>query len=469
MGFPVLTVSEMRAWEAASWEAGIRAEDVIHRVGEILAAEVLRRSRPGDRVVVVAGPGNNGNDARACAAQLRGRDTVLIDVTDPVTAIGRLQEELADPTALVLDGVFGTGLSRPVEGAWADLLCTLDLTRGLRVALDVPSGLDADTGLPLGAAVHADETWTLGAPKIGLLANGAAAYTGRVRVFPDIGLPGRPRAASPFVWASAEDFAGFPPRRAVDGHKGTFGHVAMLVGSHGYHGAAVLSVRGALRARPGLATAFVQPEILAVVAAQLAAPMIRPWQANGRLPDKTTSVVIGPGLAAKDLPIPFRDFASRTWREMEGPVLADASALDWLPPRSAAATFPRILTPHPGEAARMLDTSPEAIQRDRIGSVRQLSKRLGNAWVILKGYQTLIGRAEGPVWVNPTGNPGLGQGGTGDVLAGFLGGLLAQPRLAAIPERTIAYAVWEHGAAADRLEERSGNWTSEELAAEIGA
>jgi NAD(P)H-hydrate epimerase len=103
-----------------------------------------------------------------------------------------------------------------------------------------------------------------------------------------------------------------------------------------------------------------------------------------------------------------------------------------------------------------------------LGSLREISRRLGNAWVVLKGFQTLIGRAEGPVWVNPTGNPGLGQGGTGDVLAGFLGGLLAQSRLAAVPERTLAYAVWEHGAAADRLEEASRNWSAEELNAEVG-
>jgi len=468
MGFPVLSVSEMRTWETASWESGIHAEDVIRRVGRILAEEIGRRTRPGDRVVVVAGPGNNGNDARACAESIRDRETILVQVTDPVVAIDRLQELMLEPAALILDGVFGIGLSRPVEGPWADLLLTLNRLRGFRVALDVPSGLDADRGVPLGTAVQADETWTLGAPKLGLIASTAAAHTGRVRVFPDIGLIGRPKASCVYVWADEADFANFPPRRPVDGHKGTFGHAALLVGSHGYHGAAVLALRGTLRARPGLTTGIVQPEILAVVAAQLAAPMIRPWQANGRLPEECTGLLMGPGLAAKDLPVAFRDMATRSWRELDAPVVADASSLEWLPPRSAAAAFTRVITPHPGEAARMLDTTSEAIQRDRLGSLRQLSRRLGNSWVVLKGYQTLIGRTEGPVWVNPTGNSGLAQGGTGDVLAGFLTGLLAQPRLAALPERTIAYAVWEHGSAADRLEKRCQNWTSEDLASEIG-
>lgn len=469
MAYPVLTPAEMRAWEASTWESGVSPESVIDRVGRLLAAEISTRTRPGDRIVIVAGPGNNGADAKSCARHLSGRQTVLIEVSDPESATAQLQDELLEPAALVLDGIFGIGLNRPVEGAWADLLSTFDRFRGFRVAIDIPSGIHAESGNPMGTAVHVDETWTLGAPKLGLVQPPAASFTGRVRLLPEIGLRGRPKSGSGLLWATAGDFEEFPPRRPVDGHKGTFGHTTLLVGSQGYHGAAVLASVGSLAARPGLTTTIVLPEVLAVVAAQLSAPMVRSWQATSKLPDSTTSVVMGPGLGAKEIPVPFRDLATRLWRDHVGPVVADASALDWLPPRSGPAAALRVVTPHPGEAARMLDCLTKDVLSDRVGAVRQISRRLGSAWVVLKGYQTLVGRADGPIWVNTSGNPGMAQGGTGDVLAGFLGGLLAQPRLSAIPERTIAYAVWEHGAAADRLEGRRRNWNSRDLADEIGA
>lgn len=469
MAYPVLTPGEMRAWEESTWQNGISPESVIDRVGRMLAAEVQSRTRPGDRIVIVAGPGNNGADAKACARHLLDRQTVLVEVSDPESATAHLQDEMLEPAALILDGIFGIGLNRPVEGAWADLLSTFDRFRGFRIAIDIPSGLDAETGKPLGVAVHVDETWTLGAPKTGLVQPPAAAHTGRVRLLPEIGLHGRPKSGTGLLWATADDFREFPPRRPVNGHKGTFGHTALMVGSQGYHGAAVLTAQGALAARPGLTTAIVLPEVLAIVAAQLSAPMVRAWQSATKLPDNTTSVVVGPGLGSKEIPVPYRDLATRLWREHDGPVVADASALEWLPPRSGPAASLRVVTPHPGEAARMLDCLTKDVLQDRFGAVRQISRRLGSAWVVLKGYQTLIGRADGPIWINTSGNAGMAQGGSGDVLAGFLGGLLAQPRLAAIPERTIAYAVWEHGAAADRLEARRRNWNAEDLAGEIGA
>lgn len=469
MGSPVLTVAEMRSWESASWAAGVDSRDVIRRVGVLIARKIMSRTRSGDRIIAVAGKGNNGDDTRAAAAALHDRDVVIVDVSDPVTALPQLADVLARPAAMVLDGVFGIGVDRPLEGPWADIMRMLDSAKGLIVAIDVPSGLNADTGTPFGTAVHAHETWTVGAPKVGLLASPAAPHVGRLELIPDIGLVGKPVAASPLHWVEADDFSDFPPRRPADGNKGTFGHAVLIAGSSGYHGAAVLAVRGMMRARPGLSTVFVQPEILAVVAAQVSAPIVRGWLATTKIPDNATSVTMGPGLASKEIPAGVRDIVTRLWRTHDGPVVADASALDWLAPRPAGVNVPRILTPHPGEAARMLDSNPAAIQRDRLASLRELSRRLGNLWVVLKGYQTLVGRSEGPVFVNSSGNPGLAQGGTGDVLAGFLGGLLAQPHLCKDVARTVSYGVWQHGLAADLLEQRSRNWTAEELAAQIGA
>jgi NAD(P)H-hydrate epimerase len=150
------------------------------------------------------------------------------------------------------------------------------------------------------------------------------------------------------------------------------------------------------------------------------------------------------------------------------PVLVDASALDWIEPGPTALNSRRILTPHPGEAARLLGIDTAAIQRDRLGALREISNRFGNCWVVLKGNQTLVGRSTGEVFVNSTGNAFLAQGGSGDVLSGFLGGLLAQPKLQSQPLKTIRYGVWAHGYAADRLTANRRVWTVEDLLQVLG-
>jgi NAD(P)H-hydrate epimerase len=159
---------------------------------------------------------------------------------------------------------------------------------------------------------------------------------------------------------------------------------------------------------------------------------------------------------------------SHLWQEVPLPVIADASALDWLPPGAAQPKSIRVMTPHPGEAARLLRTSVAQVQADRIGALRTLSKRFGNCWVVLKGHQTVIGRAKGEAFVNCSGNPFLAQGGSGDVLAGYLGGLLAQPELQKDPVMAIRYGVWQHGAAADVLTGERTNWIVENLLDTLG-
>jgi len=156
------------------------------------------------------------------------------------------------------------------------------------------------------------------------------------------------------------------------------------------------------------------------------------------------------------------------WRDALLPVVVDASALDWLPMDPVPKNALRVMTPHPGEAARLLRSTPQQVQANRLNALRNVSRRHGHAWVVLKGHQTLVGRSSGEVFVNSSGNPYLAQGGSGDVLAGYLAGLLAQPDLRADVFKTIRYAVWQHGAAADRLRETRPNWVVEELVEELG-
>ena len=150
-------------------------------------------------------------------------------------------------------------------------------------------------------------------------------------------------------------------------------------------------------------------------------------------------------------------------------MVIDATALDWLPSGKTPDKSIRIITPHPGEAARLLSSNTEAVQADRVETLRALSSKFGGCWVVLKGQHTLIGRAEEEIFINPTGNPALGQGGSGDLLAGYLSGLLAQPLLRENVNRTIRFAVWQHGAAADALSAQAPNWVVEDLAKRIGS
>jgi NAD(P)H-hydrate epimerase len=265
-----------------------------------------------------------------------------------------------------------------------------------------------------------------------------------------------------------DDFESFPAPRRVDSHKGSYGHLAIIAGSTGYHGAAVLSARGALRAQPGLVSVFAPEEVFIPVASQLQAAMVHPWSSPASLPETTSALVIGPGMAAMNIKERFKEAVNELWQSFPLPVIVDASALDWIEPGPTPLNSRRVLTPHPGEAARLLDTKASVVQENRLTALRELSSRYGNCWVVLKGHNTLIGRSNGEVYVNSSGNPFLAQGGSGDVLAGYLGGLLAQAKLQPHPFKTIRYAVWCHGAAADRLNAGCPNWGIEELLQNLG-
>ncbi|HTL74504.1 MAG TPA: NAD(P)H-hydrate dehydratase [bacterium] len=467
MPIPVISVAQMRDWERATWATGVTEAEVIRRVGKRVARRARKLTRAGDTILFLVGKGHNGDDARAAAKQLEGRRAEVLEMFLPNTDLLPLEQALQEKPALIVDGLFGIGLNRPLSEAWQKIIAAINASRIPVLAIDVPSGLNAATGETFGAAIRAAVTLTVGAPKTGMLAPAAWPFVGRLEVTDDVGLIPCPLAAA-INWTTPEDFENFPPARPVAGHKGSFGHVTIVAGSFGFHGAAVLATRGAQRAQPGLVTVFTQENVFTPVAAQLQAAMVNVWRAEIILPEKTTAALIGPGLASPEMPGELRAFTQTLWRGAAFPVVVDASALDWLEPQPAPAPSPRILTPHPGEAARLLGMTTAAVQADRVTALRELSKKFGGAWVILKGHQTLIGQNEGNIFVNPSGNAHLAQGGSGDLLAGFITGLLAQPALAMEMEKTLRYAVWQHGAAADKLTMTRNNWTLEELAAEIG-
>jgi NAD(P)H-hydrate epimerase len=468
MPVPVINLAQMREWEKATWAGGQTEDDVIRRVGKKIARRARKLTRSGDAILLLAGKGNNGNDVRAAEEFLDGRKVELLDIAaTPENFMPALTVALAQKPALIIDGLFGIGLNRALSDGWKKLIVAVNESKIPVLAADIPSGLNGDTGETFGAAIESSITLTVGAPKIGMLAQAAWPYVGRLEVADDVGLVPCPHS-SELNWTLPEDFENFPPRRAVAAHKGSFGHVAIVAGSLGYHGAAVLAARAAQRAQPGLVTLFTQENVYVPVASQLQAAMVNVWTSQMKFPETTSAILIGSGLHAPDLSEELKNHTRKLWCESDLPVIVDASALAWLEPGQISGNKIRVITPHPGEAARMLNVTSQQIQSNRLTSLRELSKQQGNCWVILKGHQTLIGRNDGEVFVNSSGNPHLAQGGSGDVLAGYLAGLLAQRTLQSDVGITLRYAVWQHGNAADHLQAMRQNWVVEDLLGERG-
>jgi hydroxyethylthiazole kinase-like uncharacterized protein yjeF len=468
MPVPVINIARMREWESATWVTGQTEAEVIRRVGKKIARRARKLTRSDDLILIIAGKGHNGDDTRAAQEFLDGRRVEMLAVTVPEADLPKLEQALNQKPALVIDGLFGIGLNRPLDDGWKKFIAAVNQSKIPVLSVDVPSGLNAGTGENFGAAIEAAVTLTVGAPKTGMLAQAAWPFVGRLEVAGDVGLIPCPHAGD-LNWTLPDDFENFPPRRVVAGNKGTFGHLAIVAGSFGFHGAAVLAARAAQRAQPGLVTLFTQENVYHAVASQLQSAMVKLWTPEIKLLEDASGALIGPGLAALDVTDQMKGIIRRFWRDWHLPLVVDASGLDWLvAQQTMARNTVRVVTPHPGEAARMLNTTAPQVQADRPRALRELSRRFGNCWVVLKGHQTLIGRSEGKIFVNSSGNPHLAQGGSGDALAGFIAGLLAQPGLQADVEKTIRYAVWQHGAAADELQAKRANWVVEDLVNELG-
>jgi NAD(P)H-hydrate epimerase len=371
--------------------------------------------------------------------------------------VGRLGEQLSS-SALAVDAIFGTGLNAPVAGIAADVIELMNSCGSPVLAVDIPSGLDADRGAVLGTAIQAEATATFGFAKIGQFLHPGVDHTGALAVV-DIGIS----AAAVDIVSPATRLidetavCGLVPRRRRDAHKGDSGHLLVIAGSRGRTGAALLAARSALRAGAGLVTlagpAVLNPILCCGTPEVMTAALpdrddrllFEPGQL-ARLLEGKSAVVIGPGLGT-------HEEAQRTvmWvlEHTDVPVLVDADGLTCL---SAVESWPRvqaglILTPHPGEMARLRRCEVAAVQSDRVGVARGFATANACA-VVLKGASTVIADGEGAAWINPTGNPGLAAGGSGDVLSGAIGALLAQ---GLEPAEAAQLGTYAHGAAADAI------------------
>lgn len=433
-----------------------------------LAAAELARSilADGQRVLVVAGPGNNGGDGFVVARHLKSwwyTVTVLFTgsehklAPDAAAALAAWRSVGGTTTDrwpqdmqpdLIVDALFGIGLERPLEGAMADLVMRMNGSGVAVLALDVPSGLHADTGRVLGIAVEADHTATFIALKPGLLTLDGPDHAGELHVF-DLGLDGPGSQSGHLLDLSILQTA-LPPRRN-NTHKGSFGNAGIIGGADGMVGAALLAGRAALKL--GAGRAFVGCLSGASVDAAQPELMLRPAADLVAL-DGLSVLAVGPGLGPSDAARTL--VTSAIGRDV--PLLLDADALNLVAadPRLAEEVARRsgdtLLTPHPAEAARLLGCTTAEVQSDRIANALLLAERY-HAAVVLKGAGSVCALPDGRWFINPSGNPGLASAGMGDVLAGIVAALVAQ---GCPPVTALLAGVHLHGLAGDRLREAIG-------------
>lgn len=461
-GGPILSLEALRRLEQAAAGHGL---NLMRRAALATADWVTRHCPPASPLLVCAGPGNNGGDALHAALALRKRGhplTILQPVapTSDECRTARRQAEKAgiailaelpggaQRPALLIDGLFGIGLSRPLDPAWQDLINRLNRLDCPRLALDCPSGLDAYTGQPQGAAIRADHTLTFLCHKPGLFGGPGADLAGQV----ELAMLDCPASLYP----QAEGELNRPPAAALarnrDSHKGSYGSVSVIGGAPGMLGAALLAGRAALAGGAGKVYLCPLDDRLPV---DPAAPelMVRPADEAADLPVADVQAV-GPGLGRQEL-------AERLLEQAIAravPLVLDADALNLLAVRRDLAALvaerraPTVLTPHPAEAARLLRLGAQEIQADRVTHARRLAAGL-NSVVVLKGAGSLISRPDGYYRVNDSGGPELAVAGQGDVLTGLIAALLAQG-LDAFDAASLAVRL--HGLAGDGYRAENG-------------
>ncbi len=468
-------------------EFGIPGLILMENAGRATADVLLEEFPFAQKVAVFAGGGNNGGDGFVVARHLmcQGIDVTTYVASDPgkyrgdaltnfraLKNIGGEIVELKNSTRkyrdadVIVDALFGTGLDRNVEGFYKKVIEFINTRPAPRVAVDVPSGLDANKGFPLGAAVKADVTVTYVLPKIGISIYPGLDYAGKIYVA-DITTPKFLESAIPYELLTHQSVGTILHPRRADTHKGTYGHVLILAGSPGKSGAATLASEGALRIGTGLVTVAVPESLNPIMEEKTTEAMTEPVPETGFrtfgkqslkrvreiMENKITALAIGPGISTTE---ETREFLYEIIRTSPVPMIIDADGLTLIgedPGILKKAKAPVVLTPHPGEMSRLNGASTGEIQDDRIGMSLDFSVR-HNVHLVLKGARSVVSTPGGRAYVNTTGNAGMASGGMGDVLTGIIGGLLAQ-RLD--PEDACKLGVFVHGLAGDMAAEEKGH------------
>jgi NAD(P)H-hydrate epimerase len=495
----LVTAAQMQSLDRrAIHEAGIAGAVLMERAGAGVVAALAGRygSPKGKSVTVLCGKGNNGGDGFVIARLLRrggARVRVVLTTEEKgltsdartmyrrfVRLAGRAVvstcrtgtgiEDALRGADFIVDALFGTGLTHAVTGLHQEVIDAINACAGTRripvIAVDLPSGLHADSGAILGTAVRADLTVTFGLPKVGLYTGAGIDRTGSVTVA-DIGIPPAyvESLDTPLSVIEVREIAALLPARRPSGHKGQFGHAGIVAGSPGKTGAAAMAARAALRAGAGLVTVATPTGVSGALDAKLLEAMsvampetdahtlgLEALEPLVSFANSRTAVALGPGLSTHSDTVTL---VHRLLPRLDVPVIIDADGLNAIAVKLDV--IPRtkrepVLTPHPGEMARLTGESAQAINNDRIGTAARFAAR-HHAVVVLKGARTVVAHPDGRAAVCPTGNPGMATAGTGDVLTGVIAAFLSQ---SLAPWDAARAAVYLHGLAGDRAAARVG-------------
>lgn len=465
----ILNKEQIRASEKACFERGVSYDTMMINAGEAAAKEILRRySVCGKTVTVVCGNGNNGGDGFVIAEALSMAGAIVeivLPMGEPKTETAKNQfclspditvkKDLNTCADIIIDALFGIGLDRPVIGELCVLFEQINSSKAIKIAIDIPSGVMCDGGIA-GSAVKADLTLTMIAAKPCFFLPPSNEYCGEVVVL-NIGI--EPKGYE-YLTTEAPLYA----KRAINSHKGTFGTALLVCGSYGMCGAEILAARGALRSGAGIVKAVVcdknyapfcssVPEAVTLPfeTDEFGAPIISP-EKQSELLKNCNSVLIGCGIGSSEN---MKKTVFSMLSAVQVPIVIDADGINAVASDISIIKkikAPMILTPHPGEMARLCNVSVKEIERDRIGVAKKFALE-NNCILVLKGANTIIASPDGQVFFNTSGNAGMATGGSGDVLAGIIAGLLAQGEN---PLKAACDAVWLHGNAADRAAKKRG-------------
>jgi NAD(P)H-hydrate epimerase len=483
---PVLDTAAMREADRHTIEdLGVPGIVLMENAATGVVDAVRERFPEARRIVILCGPGNNGGDGLAAARHLAngGLEVAVLLVGNPerlspdaarnhriavacgltvATIDGDDLSELdqaldgGSPPDLVIDALLGTGLDRPLGGRMASVVERVAVSGLPVLAVDVPSGLSGSAARVSGSVLSAGLTVTFGALKLCHALPPACLHCGEIAVV-DIGIPPRVlEGGCRLWWYDADDAAFALPERPADAHKGSFGHLLLLAGAEGRGGAVAMAARAAVVAGSGLVTMAVPRPAVAVADTACLEAMTHALAADeqGRIagPDgleellpRMTAVAAGPGLGTGGGARAALDRLLELWT---GPLLLDADALNLLaerPQRLAGRGAPAVLTPHPGELARLLGRSTASVVDDRLGAAREAADRAA-AIVVAKGFRTIVAEPGGEAWIVASGDAGLASGGSGDVLTGLIGAFLAQ---GLEPLRAALLGCWLHGRAGE--------------------
>ena len=492
----IVTGAEMQLLDRRTiTEAKIPSATLMERAGAGIVSQLETQYGPmrGKTVTILCGKGNNGGDGLVVARLLhRQRAQVRVLLLPPVADLSRdaaamyrrfakaagnaktirfqsakQVRPLLASSDILIDALLGTGLASEVTGAYREAIELINTTGKPVISIDLPSGIHADTGAILGQAVRASLTVTLGLPKLGLYIGAGIDQSGIIRVV-DIGIPQAcmDKLDRRTQLLTSDDIVTMLPERWPSSHKGTFGHAGIIAGSVGKTGAAALAAQAALRVGAGLVTVATPSSVNDVLESKLLEAMTLPLpETKARTLARSgldrilafiqarTAIAIGPGLSTHHETV---ELVQSLMKHLDRPSVFDADALNALAGRASllteCPTLP-ILTPHPGEIARLeVDATAQSVNADRIGTARRFARQRG-VFVVLKGARTVIARPDGLVAICPTGNPGMATAGTGDVLTGMIVGLLAQ----GVPSWEAACAAtYLHGSAGDLAAKQLG-------------